>query len=389
MKRERLEYTALILIALIGGGVVLMVLMRHILPVALPFLIAWCTALAVRGPSKRLSEKLKLPERIIRPVLAILIALLLFLLVGLFLWQLITLIWNTLADIAEGGNPIYELLHSLTEGRFTIFGKVIPEELAETITGALGSFLSSALSFAAAGVTKLASAIPSALLFVLVTVIAIIYFAIDLEKINARVRRLLPKAICEKLSFLRGRFMSLGKKTVGAYLIIFGITFVIMLVGLIFMRVEAPMLVALIIAFLDLLPVIGVGTVLVPWSIIGFATGDSFIGIGMIILFIVNTVVRELVEPKILGKNLGIHPILSLVLIYAGYALFGFAGLLITPIIAGVIGIVTERGDSPRNDSIGGSDKTELADNEGHADPKNAHGKADDGIEGGECQNGR
>jgi sporulation integral membrane protein YtvI len=348
MKRERLEFAVLILIALIGGGVVLLVLLRHIFPAALPFIIAWCTALAVRGPSRRLSERLKLPERVIRPVLAILIALLLFLFLGLFLWQLITLIWSTLSDIAEGGNPIYDLIHSLSEGDFTIFGKVVPEELAEAITGALGSFLSSALSFVAAGVTRLASALPSALLFVLVTVIAIIYFAIDLEKINARVRRLLPKSACEKLSFVRGRLMSIGKKTVGAYLAIFGITFVRMLLGLLFMRVDAPMLVALIIAFLDLLPVIGVGTVLVPWSIIGFATGDSFIGFGMIILFVVNTVVRELVEPKILGKNLGIHPILSLVLIYAGYALFGFAGLLVTPIIAGVIGVVTERGVANR-----------------------------------------
>ncbi len=343
MKRERLEYAVLILIVLVGGGVLLFVLMRHILPAVLPFIIAWCVAFAVRAPSRRLSERLRIPERVIRPLFAILITLLLFSAVGLILWQLVTLVWNTLTEIGEGNNPVYDLLYSLSEGRHTIFGELIPEELAAKMSDALGELLTSALTRIAGAVTWLVGAIPGALLFVLVTVIALIYFAIDLEKINARVRCLLPKSVADGLSRARRKFFSLGGRYLGSYLVIFGITFVIMLLGLLVLRIRAAFLVALIIAFLDLLPVIGVGTVLIPWSIIGFATGDHFIGIGMLVLFVVNTIVRELLEPRILGKNLGIHPILSLVLIYAGYAIFGFTGLLVTPILAGIIGLVTER----------------------------------------------
>ena len=116
-----------------------------------------------------------------------------------------------------------------------------------------------------------------------------------------------------------------------------------MLTGLFILGIKAPFLSALIIAFLDILPVIGVGTVLIPWSIVAFAGGEGVLGTGLIALFLINTVIRELAEPKILGKNLGIHPIVSLILIYAGYALFGFTGLIITPIIAGIIGLLTER----------------------------------------------
>ena len=129
---------------------------------------------------------------------------------------------------------------------------------------------------------------------------------------------------------------------------IFLLTFCVMLVGFLLLGISKAPLVALIVAFLDILPVIGVGTVLLPWSIFLFATGDLVTGVGLVILFLVNTVVRQIAEPKIVGKNLGIHPVLSLALIYVGYALFGFAGLLITPLIAVALGFLIEKNDTSK-----------------------------------------
>ena len=343
MKKERLEYFVLILIGICLGGVLLLVGVRYVLPVLLPFLIAWAVAFAVRRPSKRISERLKISERVVRPVFAMLSAAALLFLLVITVKRLVSLIWTTLGEIGEGNNPIYDFLYALEDGRFTLFGKYMPKELADKMSDALGELISSALSRLADAITSFAGAVPKGILFVIITFIAIIYFAIDLEKINTRVRRILPKPASERLSSIKERVFHLGVRCLRSYAIIFAITFSLMLVGFLILGIRGAFTISIVVAFLDLLPVIGVGTVLVPWSIFGFVTGNHFIGIGMLVLFLVNTVVREILEPRILGKNLGIHPILSLLLIYAGYALFGFFGLLLAPVAAGVIGIFSKR----------------------------------------------
>ena len=90
----------------------------------------------------------------------------------------------------------------------------------------------------------------------------------------------------------------------------------------------------MLIALLDLLPVIGVGTVLIPWGIFALATGNKILGIGLILLFVANTVIRQFAEPRIVGKSLNLHPLITLMAIYIGYALFGFIGVFILPVIA-------------------------------------------------------
>ena len=112
------------------------------------------------------------------------------------------------------------------------------------------------------------------------------------------------------------------------------ITFGIMLIGLFILGIERAALIAVIIALLDLFPILGVGIVLVPWSIFELALGNNGRGIGLIVIFVSYTVIREIIEPKIIGKSLDVHPALTLVSLYVGYALFGGLGLIVFPILA-------------------------------------------------------
>ena len=89
---------------------------------------------------------------------------------------------------------------------------------------------------------------------------------------------------------------------------------------------------ALLIAFIDFLPVFGTGAVLVPWGIISLLMKNYFVGVGIIILFALMTIARQVIEPKIVGKSLGVHPILTLITIYLGYKLFGLFGMVFLPI---------------------------------------------------------
>ena len=348
MRKDRIELTVTVLVGIIASAVVLFVAIRHILPVAMPFLIGWLVALAVRAPAAKISGKLRISEKLCRVLTAVSISLLLFTVISVLLWQTVALIWNFLSEVGSGENPIYDVITSLASGRFIPFGDAIPDELAAKISDAIGELLSSVLTGVASAITTLASSVPSVLLFLLITLISIIYFALDLEKINTRVRSILPKSIENMICEAGKTFLGATGKYMGSYLIIMLITFGVMTVGLLMLRVRSALLLALILAVFDLLPVIGVGTVLIPWSIIAFATGDHYMGIGLILLFIVTTVIRELCEPKIVGRSLGIHPLISLVLIYAGYGLFGLYGLLVTPLIAAVIGLFIKKDDTAK-----------------------------------------
>jgi predicted PurR-regulated permease PerM len=114
------------------------------------------------------------------------------------------------------------------------------------------------------------------------------------------------------------------------------------------MRIKNALFLALIISLLDILPLIGVGTVILPWGIFQILFGSVAEGIGLIVLLIVHEVVRQFAEPKIVGKSLGLHPIISLVLLYVGYSLFGFAGLLLTPVVGIVAGLLINKNDASK-----------------------------------------
>jgi len=107
----------------------------------------------------------------------------------------------------------------------------------------------------------------------------------------------------------------------------------LLLAGFLLLNVERAVLAALLTSLVDLLPVLGVGTVLVPWSVLAFLSGDVFRGVGLLVLFGIMVVVRQFLEPRIVGGSLGIHPLLTLLAVFAGFRLFGFAGMLGAPIL--------------------------------------------------------
>ena len=216
-------------------------------------------------------------------------------------------------------------------------------ELEAHISGAVKGMITSLLSKLVTGLTGSVSSIPRVLIFVLVTVISSIYFSLDLENINRFVKERMPSGIVSRLVKFKNEFLSALIKYLRSYLMLMLITFIIMLFGFLVVGVKYAVLFAFIVALLDALPLIGVGTILVPWSLYQMIFSDFGLGLGLFILFIVNLVIRQFVEPKIVGKNLGIHPVVSLVLLYVGYHFFGFFGLLLIPFVTVILNAVFKR----------------------------------------------
>jgi predicted PurR-regulated permease PerM len=129
-----------------------------------------------------------------------------------------------------------------------------------------------------------------------------------------------------------------------SYVIIFAMTYAELAIGLSLLQIPGALVIALGIAALDILPVLGTGTVLIPWFLLAFAVGRLSVGIGILILYLVITVVRNLAEPKLVGEQMGLSPVVMLPCMLAGYELFGFAGLFGVPLFVSVLRKLNDRG---------------------------------------------
>lgn len=333
MKKEKFEAVVLMLVGILCFGVIFFVLMKHIFPVILPFLLAWLVSCGVIGPASHLEAKTRVSAKFWRPCLAVGSVVIIFAAISLLVWRLADFLRGLLTDILSGGE-LYTVLMHFSEPRLPFVDLGIPDELALKLSEGIRELLGVLLSRLADIVGNTVTLLPKALVFLLVTLTALVYFAIDIDRINGGIFSLFPEKTSKRISSLIHRFFEIIGKYVKSYLQIMLITFIIMLVGFMILGVEHAPLIAIIVAILDLLPILGVGIVLVPWSIFSFALGNNAAGIGLIVIFLSYTLIREILEPKILGKSLDVHPALTLVSLYLGYSLFGALGLIVFPIIA-------------------------------------------------------
>ena len=112
------------------------------------------------------------------------------------------------------------------------------------------------------------------------------------------------------------------------------LTFAEIFIGLSILKVNYALLLAILIAVVDILPLIGTGTILIPWAIFSFITGNAGLGSGLLVLYGIVLIIRQLAEPKIVGSSIGLHPLATLAAVYLGIKFAGFIGIFIGPIVA-------------------------------------------------------
>ncbi len=332
---------------------------KYVIPILAPILLAGTLVLLVYPWGKRLSGWTALRPGIC--CLVLLLALLLLLggaayLGGYYLWREASAFYAWLYENADSlvgaisglfatqgqGISLPPFLQKLLE--LPLIADLLGglDSLAEGLVQSLLARLGEALTSAAIGA---ASGLPSAILSVLVFALSCFYLALDGERMiewlfghldessRGRVRSVC-RAVSEALrGFLR------------AYGLIFCLTFTELLVGFLIIGVRYALLLALLIALVDLLPVIGSGAVLLPWGIVSLLAGNVRVGAGLLILYGVVTLVRQLAEPKIVGNSLGLHPLVTLAAMYVAVRLFGAVGLVMGPCVAMIGKVIVCRGD--------------------------------------------
>lgn len=330
--------SAMLFCALVGIAAIFLA-WHYLFPVLLPFLVAFLLSRAVKRPARFLSQALHLPEG------AVAVGLLLLLLSagGAGLWWLLWYLGREAVALVERlltDGTLASLLSDAQAWGAELLSRVgVSEELLPSLSDVFFDALGGIAASLPASLSSILSALPAYLFFALLVLVASVYFCLDKGESVRLVRALCPAPLRAHATALRGRCGVLMGRYLRAYLCLFSITVGLLFFGFLLFGIEHALLLSLLIAAADLLPVVGVGTVLIPWGLFLLLTGEGGRGIALLVLYLVVSVVRQLAEPKLVGKSLGVHPLLSLLVTYAGLRLFGFWGLVLSPLASVAIGV--------------------------------------------------
>ena len=312
-----------------------------------PFLVALLITFIIEKPVQLLSKKLKLPRG-----LAVAIVLLLF--VTLFggaiifvFYKLISELWRLVQEISRLDiQPVIDFLRNILErGQSWYFN--LPEGLANTIEQTINSNIrnitqifsniSSKLMAAATYMAEFVVSLPQVLIFIVISLAATYFMSRDRNKIAEFVYKQIPPSWASRLRFIKDDMILALVGFLKAQIVLMSITFFELLIGYLILDVKYAFFFALLTAVVDILPVLGTGTILIPAAIFYFISGNLAKGFGFLILYLTITAIRQAIEPRIVGKSLGLHPLVTLMSMYIGLRLFGVIGIFLGPIVVIII----------------------------------------------------
>ena len=205
------------------------------------------------------------------------------------------------------------------------------EALLDGLSAQLAELLESMGQRCLRAVTAAAAALPQAVLFCATTLLAVLFTAGSYPRIRAFLRRQLPEDRLRQARGVKADLLATLGKWCKAQCILLGVTFCELLAGLLLLRQGYALLLAALIAVIDALPVFGTGTVLVPWGALCLLTGNVPKGLGLLALYGVISLVRSVLEPKIMAAQVDLPPLAALAAMYVGFCAFGVAGMVLCP----------------------------------------------------------
>lgn len=224
-------------------------------------------------------------------------------------------------------------------------------ELTDSITGTLGdSFSLSWITTPLSGVISTAKQIPSVLIAVVITLVASCFMASDYEHILSFIKLQFPEHKRNDLSRSKVLLKSTLTKMAKAYALIMSVTFTEMFIGLTVLKLigiyssNYAVIIAIATAIVDIIPVLGTGTILIPWTLYNLIVGNYSLAIGLGVIYAVITVIRQIIEPKLVAGQLGLSPVVTICSLYLGLKIFGVLGMIIAPILVTMLKVLNDEG---------------------------------------------
>lgn len=319
--------------------------LKYLLGYVLPFLVAWGAGALVRPAARELNRRTRIPIRACAFFMMLILLCVTVLLGALAVNVIIAEGQSILTHLLQNSERIAEYLGGVLDNitsalnSLPVIGNRISADptIGASVGNSIVKIVTELVASLAGLISSIAAGIPDAFLGVLVSIVASFYFALDMDMINEFLLSHLPENVCERARRLAARTGRGLSKYLRASLILYVITFSQLLIGFLILGVDRALTLSALIAFVDMLPLLGTAAVLLPWGVLAILTGETALGIGLLILLSVMTVLRQIAEPKIVGKSLGVHPLLTLVAMYGGYALFGAVGMIAAPVALAVL----------------------------------------------------
>jgi sporulation integral membrane protein YtvI len=297
----------------------------------LPVIIGWLIAQLANPLVKFLEKRLHIVRKhssfgIIIGTILLIVLVSYYLIVWLFreAWKLMASLPDYYQALVQGLDRIAENLHGVAE-------RISPEvtqqisDLREYVTSNLGRIVGSLGS----GTVEAAGNIPSVLVSFLFALLFAYFFIAQRDRIHRVIQKIIPKETSERLKMILDRM----KYAIGGYFraqfkIMF-VVFLILVVGFAILRIDYGILLAVLIAFLDFLPMLGTGTALIPWALFLALSGSWGRAAGLMILYAVTQVTRQLIQPKMVGDSIGVDTLTTLFFLFIGWRLGGITGMIL------------------------------------------------------------
>jgi sporulation integral membrane protein YtvI len=317
----------------------------------MPFLIGFLIALALRPITRFVNKFVKSTGKGVA-----------LFVIGMFYAVVVLVLWFLLSFLITQTTELIRIMPKLYFNRIeplllefndwvVLNAHTLPPDVASTISqivtnginyiaDAVKNMSISFVQFA----TRLISNFPLYLISVIFTIVLSVFISLEYDNITVFIRKQLPDKFNSTFEAARKFVTGTLWKMIKSYMIIMIITFFELFAGLSILKVNYALPIAAIVAFLDILPVLGTGGIIIPWSIVELILKNYFLGFGLLILYVAVTVIRNVLEPRIIGHQIGLHPIITITAMYAGLRLFGFGGLFLAPVVVITVKYLNDTG---------------------------------------------
>ena len=331
----------------VGIGILVYLLLAYIFlkyafGIILPFLFSFLIVTMTRPIIDKISKHTRVPKSVVSIfVIGIMLLLFVYLLVlasGILLEQIGNIIDKISEHLSSEENYITYTLTFFERliQRFPFLKNNISEDTSiysvalEMATNALKNLSTSITQ----GVGKIIASMPEIIITIVVIILSLFYFSKDYSKVKQTMLSIFPKPIKDRIPKFKKDIFFVISSYFRSYIMILFITFAEVFAGLLILGVENAFSIGFLIALVDLLPILGVGTVLVPWACISFIGGNNKFAIGLLILFVIIYLVRQFIEPRIVSSQMNVHPLIAIFSMYAGLKIAGIGGMIVSPFLA-------------------------------------------------------
>lgn len=329
----------LINIGYYGFFVILLLLAgKYLIPVLTPFIVAFVLAFLIQRPAEGLARMTGISRKHLAVPMLILLYIILFGVVLLGGGKAFSMIRSLIISIPGiYRREILPFLNDMLELVGANLSKTDPfvssqiENSLEQVVENIGQMVSTLSVNILQMVSEYITRIPSALIRIVITVVTSFYMCADYERIMNAIWSIMPETGRQTCRDIKKYGLNMIKVYLKSYSLLLFMTFAELTIGFLILRIPHPFIVALVIAVFDILPVLGTGGILIPWAVVLAVIGNYSLAVGIMLLYLVVTVIRNSVEPRIVGRQIGLHPLLTLIAMFTGVSLAGLPGLILLP----------------------------------------------------------